>query len=107
MLMTIRPEKLASYIFYHHQLQEEDPGCGAQHAVIAMHENLLFHYMENPENENCLVAKGSLNTHNTPRSLGRADGAALRSVAGYRSAYPVAQGSYDRFPYRDHHPLSV
>lgn len=70
MLMTIRPEKLASYIFYHHQLQEEDPGCGAQHAVIAMHENLLFHYMENPENENCLVAKGSLNTHNTPDHWG-------------------------------------
>lgn len=70
MLMTIRPEKLASYIFYHHQLQEENPGCGGQHAVIAMHENLLFHYMENPEPKDALVCKGSLNTQNTPENWG-------------------------------------
>ena len=66
MLMKIRPEMLASYIFYHHQMQEETPGSGGKHGAIYMHENLLFHYLEDNDPSDGLCFKGKLDTHNTP-----------------------------------------
>jgi len=65
-LMRIKPEMLASYIYYHHQLQEEKPGLSNKYGVIFMHENLLLFYLEDPEIVETLTFKGRLDTHNSP-----------------------------------------
>lgn len=70
MLMRIRPEMLASYIFYHFQMQEETPGMGNKYGAIYMHENLLFHYLENPDVPNTVCFEGKLKTNNTPKNWG-------------------------------------
>ena len=67
-LIHLRPEKVASYIFYHHQLQEEYPGCGCKYGLIAIHENLLFFYLEFPEIAEEATWKGALDTKNSPRA---------------------------------------
>lgn len=67
MLIRLRPEKVGSYVFYHQQLQEEYPGCGCKYGVIALHENLLFHYLEKPEYTEEAAWKGFLDTKNSPR----------------------------------------
>ena len=66
-LIRLRPEKVASYIFYHHQLQEEYPGCGCKYGLIAINENLLFHYLESPFYTEEAKWKGTLDTKNSPR----------------------------------------
>lgn len=66
-LIHLRPEKVGSYIFYHQQLQEEYPGDGCKYGMIAINENLLFFYLENPEYSEEAGWKGFLNTKNSPR----------------------------------------
>jgi len=62
----LKPEMTASYIYYHYQLQEERAFSGDKYEIIALHENLLFGYFEQPEViEEPLVPK-KLNTSGTP-----------------------------------------
>lgn len=69
-LNRLRPEMIASYIFYHHQLQEENPGCGDKYGLIALDENLMFFYEERPYRIEKPLYKGKLDTHNTPGGWG-------------------------------------
>lgn len=65
-VIRLRPEKVASYIFYHYQLQEEQPGSFDKYCVIAIHENLMFFYMEKPFVLEAPPKPGALGTKNTP-----------------------------------------
>lgn len=65
-VIRIIPEKLASYIFYHYQLQEEQPGSFDKYAVIALNDNLLFFYKELPFVVEPPLRPGLLATKNTP-----------------------------------------
>lgn len=62
----LKPEKAASYIYYHYQLQEEQAFFGPKYEIIAMHENLLFGYQEFPAVIEKPAASGKLNTAGTP-----------------------------------------
>ena len=44
----LRPEMVASYIYYHYGLQEERSFGGDKYEIIALHENILFGYFELP-----------------------------------------------------------
>ncbi len=65
-VIRLQPEKVASYIFYHYQLQEEQPGSFDKYCVIAIHENLMFFYMEKPFVLETPPKPGALSTKNTP-----------------------------------------
>jgi hypothetical protein len=65
-VIRIIPEKLASYIFYHYQLQEEQLGSFDKFAVIALNDNLLFYYKEHPFVVEPPLRPGMLQTKNTP-----------------------------------------
>jgi len=70
-VIYLRPEMVSSYIFYHYQLQEEQPGVrGGKYGLIAQHENLLFFYMEKPDVEEEESYAGHLKTKNTPPNWG-------------------------------------
>jgi hypothetical protein len=62
------PEKMASYIYYHHQLQEEHAFFGPKYEIIAMHENLLFGYQEFPAVVEEPLAPRRLATAGTPEN---------------------------------------
>ncbi len=65
-VIWLRPDKVASYVFYHYQLQEEQPGSFDKYCVIAIHENLMFFYMEKPFVLEPPPKPGALSTKNTP-----------------------------------------
>lgn len=44
----LKPEMVASYVYYHYQLQEEHTFHGPKYEIIGIHENLLFGYQEFP-----------------------------------------------------------
>ena len=69
-VIRLRPEKVSSYIFYHYQLQEEHPGRGDKYGLIAIHEDLLFFYQEQPRVAEESPAQPTLNTSNTPPNWG-------------------------------------
>lgn len=62
----LKREKVASYIYYHYQLQEERAFHGNKYDIIAMHENLLFGYQEFPSVVEEPVVPGRLSTKGTP-----------------------------------------
>lgn len=62
----LRPEMVASYIFYHYQYQEEKPGDWGKYPSIHLHENLMFFYQEEPDGPDAPPYKGRLDTSNTP-----------------------------------------
>jgi hypothetical protein len=62
----LKPEMMASYIYYHYQLQEERAFFGPKYEIIAMHENLLFGYQEFPAIVEEPAAPKKLNTSVTP-----------------------------------------
>lgn len=62
----LKREMMASYIYYHYQLQEERAFPGNKYEMIAMHENLLFGYQEFPLVIEDPVIAGRLNTKGTP-----------------------------------------
>ena len=45
---VLLPEMVSSYIYYHYGLQEERTFGGDKYEIIALHENLLFGYFEEP-----------------------------------------------------------
>jgi hypothetical protein len=65
-LMTLRPEMLSSYIFYHWQYQEERPGSWCKYCSIYLHENLTIMFNEEPDPSEVPPYKGKLDTSNTP-----------------------------------------
>ncbi|WP_079913621.1 MULTISPECIES: hypothetical protein [unclassified Paenibacillus] len=64
----LKPEMMASYIYYHYQLQEERAFLGEKYEIIAMHENLLFGYQEFPKVVEEPLAPKKLNTKGTPEN---------------------------------------
>lgn len=62
----LKPEMMASYIYYHYQLQEERAFLGGKYEIIAMHENLLFGYQEFPNVVEEPLAVKKLSTSGTP-----------------------------------------
>jgi hypothetical protein len=67
-VIRLKPEMVASYIFYHYQYQEEKPGDWAKYALITIYENLLFFYLEEPDGPVQSPYKGKLNTSDSPQS---------------------------------------
>ncbi|MEZ4860296.1 MAG: hypothetical protein R3C14_03285 [Caldilineaceae bacterium] len=65
-ITRLKPAMVSSYIFYHHQLQEEKPGSNDKYGLIALHENLLFFYQEAPTVVEPAPYRGRLTTQNTP-----------------------------------------
>lgn len=67
-LNKLKWDKIASYIFYHYQYQEEYPGDGDRYGVIyQIGDNLIF-YEETPLEKETEKTKGLLSTTNTPHS---------------------------------------
>ena len=66
----IKPEMLASYIFYHYQYQEEKPGDGNKYGAIYLDGNTLFFYQEEPCTVEPSRHKGLLDTKNSPQNWG-------------------------------------
>jgi hypothetical protein len=64
----LKPEMMASYIYYHYQLQEERAFLGDKYEIIAMHENLLFGYQEFPKVIEEPLAPKKLDTAGTPEN---------------------------------------
>jgi len=46
---SLQYDKIASYIFYHHQYQEEHPCDGEKYGIIFLSGNLMIFYCELPE----------------------------------------------------------
>ncbi|CAI7663460.1 unnamed protein product [Penicillium discolor] len=65
-IAQLKPDKLASYVFYHYQYQEEKPGDGDKYGMIALHENLMFFYSEDPATIEKPSYSGKLSTSHTP-----------------------------------------
>ncbi len=65
-LNRLRREKMGSYIFYHHQLQEEHPGMCDKYGMIGLFDNYIFFYLELPEEPETTQYAGELSTDNTP-----------------------------------------
>ncbi|MNE87220.1 hypothetical protein D3C80_1843930 [compost metagenome] len=57
---------VASYIYFHYQLQEEHAFYGPKYEIIALHENLLFGYQEFPAVVEEPVLPRKLHTSGTP-----------------------------------------
>lgn len=66
-VVYLRPEMVASYVFYHYQLQEEKRHRGDKYYMIGLLGNFLVSYNETPVELDDGKQKGSLKTHNTPR----------------------------------------
>jgi hypothetical protein len=62
----LKPEMIASYVYYHYQLQEERAFLGDKYEIIAIHENLMFGYQEFPKVVEEPLAPKKLNTSGTP-----------------------------------------
>lgn len=62
----LRPEKVASYIYYHYQLQEERAFGGGKYESIWLLGTLLFQYKELPLDTEAPVVPGALATKGTP-----------------------------------------
>lgn len=65
-ISRLRPGMIASYIYWHYQLQEERAFLGEKYKFIALHGNLLFLYNELPSTTEAPPLPGKLSTHNTP-----------------------------------------
>jgi hypothetical protein len=62
----LRPGMIASYVYYHYQLQEERAFLGDKYEIIAIHENLMFGYQEFPKVIEEPPAPQKLYTQGTP-----------------------------------------
>ena len=69
-IIRLKPEMIASYIFYHYQYQEEKPCDGDKFGIIGIHEDVLFFYLEEPTYQEKPTYPGLLSTQNTPNNWG-------------------------------------
>ena len=67
-LNRLKWDKIASYIFYHYQYQEESCGGGNRYGVIFLLGDTLVFYEETPTEEETEKLAGSLKTQNTPHN---------------------------------------
>lgn len=65
-IARLKPEQVASYIFYHYQLQEEQPESFNKSYIIGIFSRLLFSYYELPEAVSEVKLHGLLSTKQTP-----------------------------------------
>lgn len=65
-IIRLKPEMLSSYIFYHFQLQEELRGERSKYGMIALNENTIVMYGEEPGVSIDPHIDGKLETQNTP-----------------------------------------
>ncbi len=65
-LLRLHPDKVASYVYYHFQLQEERAFPGEKYKFIALHGSLLFMYNELPATLETPPLPGLLSTRGTP-----------------------------------------
>lgn len=65
-LLRLRPDKVASYVYYHYQLQEERAFAGEKYKWIGLHGTLLFMYNELPATIELPSLPGRLLTKGTP-----------------------------------------
>ena len=70
MMSIMVPEGMASYIFLHHQLQEESPGDNGKDLTIWFDGTLAILYTERPKRLVENPRPGKLRTHNTPDDWG-------------------------------------
>lgn len=73
-IIRLKPEMIASYIFYHYQYQEEKPCDGDKFGIIGIHEDLLFFYLEEPTYQEKPTYEGLLMTQNSPKNWGEVMG---------------------------------
>ncbi len=64
MLLRLKPEMVASYVYWHYQRQEEAREVPNKYLAVALHENLLFYYDELPPVS--APYRGTLPTRHTP-----------------------------------------
>lgn len=64
----LKPEMVASYVFYHYQKQEETPESFNKTYIIGAHGHLLFSYYEWPVSLSETKRQGILSTKNSPAS---------------------------------------
>ncbi|MBC7960299.1 MAG: hypothetical protein H7X94_10560 [Vallitaleaceae bacterium] len=69
-IIRLKPEMIASYIFYHYQYQEEKPCDGDKYGIIGIHEDVLFFYLEEPTYQEEAAYEGLLKTQNSPKNWG-------------------------------------
>ncbi|THF76278.1 hypothetical protein E6C55_19470 [Cohnella fermenti] len=65
-MAVLKPEEIASYVYYHYQYQEERPGDGDKYGIIGLHENVLFFYSELPATVEPAPYEGKLKTKLRP-----------------------------------------
>lgn len=65
-LNRLKKEKIASYIYYHYQYQEEYPGDGDRYGVIYLVGDQLIFYLENPTEIETEKNTGLLDTKHSP-----------------------------------------
>lgn len=65
-LNRVKPEKAASYIFYHYQYQEERMGDGDRYGSIYLFRDTLIFYHERPTERETEYIEGALHTNHTP-----------------------------------------
>ncbi|GIO14541.1 hypothetical protein J19TS2_40960 [Cohnella xylanilytica] len=65
-IAVLKPEEIASYVYYHYQYQEERPGDGDKYGIIGLHENVLFFYSELPATLEAAPYEGKLKTKLRP-----------------------------------------
>ncbi len=65
-LARLKPERYASYVFYHYQKQEETPGSFNKYYTIGSHEHVIFSYSELPAIQDPLAPPGLLHTQQSP-----------------------------------------
>lgn len=65
-LALLKPDMVASYVYYHYQYQEEKPGDGDKYGIIGLHENVLFFYAEQPTTLEPAPYEGKLSTSLRP-----------------------------------------
>ncbi|QGQ98271.1 hypothetical protein EHS13_27000 [Paenibacillus psychroresistens] len=67
-MVYLKPEQYCSYVFYHYQLQEENPESFNKTYTIGAYENMLFSYSELPESFSLSKPEGKLKTNHTPEN---------------------------------------
>ena len=66
-LNQLKPEKVASYIFYHYQYQEEMPGREKnKYGIIFLYRDELIYYQELPRENETEKLEGALQTNHSP-----------------------------------------
>ncbi len=65
-LARLKPEMVASYVFYHYQLQEEKPEHSNKSLIIGLYRTLIFLYSEKPAIVSEQKPQGKLNTQHSP-----------------------------------------